>query len=70
MRILAAIALLGVLLAGCNTIGGFGRDISAVGDALTDASQEASKPAPRSKKAKSATAKKEAPSGQPGARRP
>lgn len=68
MRILIAIVLSGAVLAGCNTIGGIGRDMSAVGDAITDASKEAAKPAPKSK-AKSAKTQKQAPSGQPGARR-
>ena len=33
-------------LAGCNTVSGFGRDVSAIGNALTSASNEAARPAP------------------------
>jgi predicted small secreted protein len=40
MRILV-IAGLGLMAAACNTVQGFGRDLQAVGDALTSASDEA-----------------------------
>ncbi|MEM8788725.1 MAG: entericidin A/B family lipoprotein [Pseudomonadota bacterium] len=35
-----AVASLFALLAGCNTIGGVGQDVSAGGDALSDAAED------------------------------
>ena len=49
-------------LAGCNTVSGFGRDVSAIGNALTSASNEAARPAPvRKQTATKTTAKKTTP---------
>jgi predicted small secreted protein len=39
MRSLLAAALLALTLAGCNTFAGLGRDISAVGDAISGMGQ-------------------------------
>jgi predicted small secreted protein len=39
MRTLLAAALLALALAGCNTFAGLGRDISAVGDAISGMGQ-------------------------------
>jgi predicted small secreted protein len=45
-------------LAGCNTVSGFGQDVSAVGNALTSASNEAARPAPVKKQTATKTAAK------------
>ncbi len=45
MKPLFALALLGIL-AGCNTVEGFGRDLAAGGTAIEEASTEARKPQP------------------------
>ncbi|XID75669.1 entericidin A/B family lipoprotein [Alkanindiges sp. WGS2144] len=36
MKVLAALALIGVVLTGCNTMKGFGQDVSRAGDKVTD----------------------------------
>lgn len=36
-KMLAAIALAAVVLTGCNTVKGFGQDVSKTGDKVTDA---------------------------------
>ena len=42
-KMLLTLALIGVLLTafGCNTVAGLGRDISTVGNALSDAAHDA-----------------------------
>jgi predicted small secreted protein len=35
MKLIAAIALVGVVLTGCNTMKGFGQDVSRAGDKVT-----------------------------------
>jgi predicted small secreted protein len=42
MRTLFVIAAAGVVLSGCNTVAGIGRDMSAVGNAVTGAANDAS----------------------------
>ena len=36
MKVIAAIALAGLVLTGCNTMKGFGKDVSRTGDKVTD----------------------------------
>ncbi|TEU30803.1 entericidin A/B family lipoprotein [Alkanindiges illinoisensis] len=36
MKLIAALALVGVVLTGCNTVKGFGQDVSKAGDKVTD----------------------------------
>lgn len=38
--VLAALAGVTLMLAGCNTISGFGRDVEAAGDAVSDTAEE------------------------------
>lgn len=40
LKILAAMALATVLIAGCETTKGAGRDIQKAGDAITDAAED------------------------------
>ena len=35
MKLIAALALVGVVLTGCNTMKGFGQDVSKAGDKVT-----------------------------------
>ena len=45
-------------LTGCNTVAGFGNDVSAVGTALTAAANDSAKPAPAKKQSATKTAAK------------
>ena len=40
MRSVSLILLLSLALAGCETVGGFGQDVEAGGEAITDLSNE------------------------------
>ena len=40
MKVIAAIALVGMVLTGCNTMKGFGKDVSKTGDAVTNTAQK------------------------------
>ncbi len=74
MRTAAMLVIAASLLAGCNTVEGFGQDLSAVGSAISDASRDAREPAKPTKSAKKTTktaeAKRAVPAGPPGQRKP
>ena len=40
MKVIAAIALVGMVLTGCNTMKGFGKDVSKAGDAVTNTAEK------------------------------
>jgi predicted small secreted protein len=40
MKMLAAVALAAMVLTGCNTVKGFGQDVSKVGDKVTDTASQ------------------------------
>jgi len=39
IKVIVAVAFSTMLLAGCNTVKGMGKDVSATGDAVTDTAQ-------------------------------
>lgn len=43
MKVITAIALAGLLLTGCNTFKGFGKDVSHAGDKVTDVAADTQK---------------------------